>query len=249
MNEQQIEPIYLVAKNVIQQANNQFKNVHILNNADNIPPQFLLSNNSKPQFNSVEPPPLPYRPIKQSIVTKKSIAPQLANLKEQSKELYDNLKDFFTLSTELTFRLIILFVIYISIIYNLYRCLASLYLIESNFRLSYFYLSNSKRTIYSIFMLFNLFVDCYGVYTLLKKNIVIIFFYAITLTAFSLFLLILFGLLAGTSVLLSLFIASLCYLFTYVEYRQLNESDGVCQSCIHNHIMNNQHMIINSHHV
>lgn len=237
MNEQ-IEPIYLVAKNVIQHAN-QFKNVNILN--ENIPPQFVLStitpssiattsNANKIQFVELKPP-LPSRLVKQT--TKKSrkqqTIDQIINLKEQ-------LEDFFSLqSTELKFRLVILFVIYISIIYNLFRSLAALYLIESNFRFNYHYLSPSRRTIYSFFMFFNLFVDCYGVYTLLKKNIVHIFFYAICLTAFSLILLIGFGFLAGLTVILSLFIACLCYLFTYVEYKEYNqqETTGVCSQCVH----------------
>lgn len=241
MMSEQIEPIYLMAKDVIQKAN-QFKNVHILNDLnddDNIPPQFILPSNKPPICSTIElrPPPLPYRPAKQT--TKRSnrrqrTIDQINSLKEHSAELYDTLKELFTLSTELAFRLVILFVIYISMIYNLFRSLAALYLIESGFRSTYHDLSPSGRTIYSIFMLFNLFVDCYGVYTLLKKNIVHIFFYAICLTAFSLLLLIIFGFLSGISVTLSLSIASLCYLFTYVEYKQFQpETSGVCQQCIH----------------
>lgn len=240
MNDQ-IEPIYLVAKNVIQHANHQFKNVQILNSE--IPPQFVLPNSTKQaqhqQIVELKPPPLPYRPVKPTsttVIKKPKPIIEFDNLKEQSKELYENVKEFFTLSTELKFRLVILFVIYISIIYNLYRSLASLYLIDSDFRsTTAFYLSNSRRTVYAIFMLFNLFVDCYGVYTLLKKNIVHIFFYAIVLSTFSLFLLIIFGLLSVTSVLLSLTIASLCFLFTYVEYKQIPET-GMCQACANHHL-------------
>lgn len=234
MNEHDVEPIYLVAKSVIQQAN-QFKNVHILNYDENIPPQFVLANKQQ-QIVELKPPPLPYRPItKQSTTAKQRPIIEFDRLKEQSRELLKSVREFFTLSTELTFRLVILFIIYISIIYNLYRLLASLYLIDSSFRTTYHYLSHSRRTFYAIFMIFNLFVDCYGVYTLLKKNIVHIFFLAILLTCFGLFLLIIFGLLSSISVLLSLFIASLCYLFTYVEYKQVPET-GVCQACVHHHM-------------
>ena len=233
-----IEPIYLVAKSVIQQAN-QFKNVHILNHSENIPPQFVPSNSKQQQHQIVElkPPPLPYRPITKQTPASKKPRPiiEFDSLREQSRVFFESVREFFTLSTELTFRLVILFIIYISIIYNLYRLLAALFLIDSSFRSTYRDLSHSRRTIYAIFMIFNLFVDCYGVYTLLKKNIVHIFLYAIVLTTFGLFLLIIFGLLSSTSVLLSLFIASLCYLFTYVEYKQLPET-GVCQACVHHHM-------------
>jgi len=252
----QVEPIYLVANNinnvnsaikdemkiinVIQQAN-QFKNVHILNNVDNIPPQFVLQQSSRhcPTIVELKPPPLPVRPsmkhrsTKRQHLNRQRTIDQINNLKEQSRVLVDNLKEFFSLSTELTFRLVILFVIYLSIIYNLYRSLAALYLIESNFRSTFHYLTASRRAIYSIFMLFNLFVDCYGVYTLLKKSIVHIFFYAISLTTFSLFLLILFGSLVGYSVIMSLLIASLCYLFTYLEYQNCQPETEVCQQCVH----------------
>ena len=225
---------------MIQQANQfkiqEFKNVHILNYDENIPPQFVLSNSKPQQIVELKPPPLPYRPVtKQPSAGKQRPIIEFDRLREQSTALYESVREFFTLSIELTFRLIILFVIYISIIYNLYRLLASLYLIDSSFRSTYHYLSHSRRTIYAIFMIFNLFVDCYGVYTLLKKNIVHIFFYAIVLTSFGLFLLSIFGLLSSTSVLLSLLIASLCYLFTYVEYKQVPET-GVCQACVHHHM-------------
>lgn len=242
MSDHQIEPIYLVAKTVINQAN-QFKNVYILNNVDNIPPQFVPNKpiNGQRQINvELEPPPLPYRPIKHASPIRPNRRIQLnriqfSEFKDQSKELYDNLKEFFMLTPELTFRLVILFMIYISIIYNLYRSLAALYLIESSFRSTYHYLTPSCRTTYSIFMLFNLFVDSYGVYTLLKKNVVHIFFYAVALTGFSFFLLLCFGTLSGLSVLLSLLISSLCYLFTYVEYKQ-SQSDTLCQHCVHHHV-------------
>lgn len=90
----------MVAKNVIQQAN-QFKNVHILNYDENIPPQFVLSNNKQQpqQIVELKPPPLPYRPIgKQSLTAKKQRPPiiEFERLREQSRGLYESVREFFT---------------------------------------------------------------------------------------------------------------------------------------------------------